>query len=810
MELLDELFDLPEAERELRLQRVDPDIRVEARKLLAADAGADHALSEIVARNLPEALQEVLARSASPAGTTVGPFRLVRLLGEGGMGEVWLGERENADFQQRVAVKLLSMGRDKAALGFRFLQERRILARLTHPRIARLLDGGVTAEGRPWLAMELVEGLTLTQHCAAKRLGVKERLGLFLEACDAVQFAHHNLVIHRDLKPSNILVGPNGEVKLLDFGIAKLLEGDDDGSPTLTRAGEQPMTPQYAAPEQVQGGIATTATDVWALGVILHELLTGAHPFESQKKRRDIERAILEATPSRPSSRTNAVESTGWPAGTSPRLLRKHLQGDLDAIVLKALRRNPEDRYPSAEALAADVRRQLSGHPVEARGDAASYLLRSFVRRHRVGVASTLLALGTLLAGLIGTLWEAHRAREEARRAEQTQDFLVSMVAGFDPYQRGSEPTQQAILTDAEARVDTLDAPPEVKARLLRVFAQTWCNLGKLERAKAAAHRALTMERAALGPRSIEVAKTLIVLGKVADLEIDPAAGGPAYEEALAIAREVEGPDGSTALEALGGVALMARRRGDFPLSERLYSEQVERCRRLRGPEDPDTVMALGDYAQPIYEMGRVEESLDLYRRTALLQAKLRGEEHPETLLARTNLARALVDLARFEEADAILKDVSERQARIIGKDAPYALYTELVRGRALDGLGRPGEAVPLFERGIPLDGTESLGAAQVLAYESRALLHLGRAGDAEAAARRALAIDVPRLGENHVTARARSALGSALLEQGRIDEARSELSRALAVQEKLLFSTSPDLKATRAELTRVAAASQR
>jgi serine/threonine-protein kinase len=809
MELLDELFDLPETERELRLERVDADIRVEARKLLAADARAGHALSEPVARNLPEALR-ALAPSASAPGATVGPFRLVRLLGAGGMGEVWLGERENADFQQNVAVKLLSMGRNEAALGPRFLQERRILARLTHPHIARLLDGGVTADGQPWLAMELVEGLTLTQHCAAKRLGVEERLGLFLDACDAVQFAHRNLVIHRDLKPSNILVGPRGEVKLLDFGIAKLLEGDDDASPALTSTGEQPMTPQYAAPEQIQGGIATTATDVWALGVILHELLTGAHPFEGQKNRHDIERAILDETPSRPSSRANAIEPIGWPETTSPWFLRRRLQGDLDAIVLKALRRKPEDRYPSAEALAADVRHHLSGHPVAARGDAASYLLRSFVRRHRVVVASTLLALGTLLAGLIGTLWQAHRAKEEARRAEQTQDFLISMIAGFDPYQRGSEPTQQAILTDAEARVDTLDAPPEVKARLLHVFAQTWCNLGKMERAKGAAQRALTMERAALGPRNIEVAKTLLVLGKVADLEIDPAAGEPAYAEALAIAREVEGPDGSTALDALLGVALMARRRGDFPLSEGLYAEGVERYRRIRGPEHPDTVTVMGDYAQPIYEMGRVEESLDIYRRAAILQAKVRGEEHPETLLARTNLARALVELARFDEADAILKDVAERQARIIGEDSPYALYTALVRGRALDGLGRPEEGLPLFERNVRGSGVESLGAATTLGYESRALLHLRRPGDAEAAARRALAIELPRIGENHITARARSALGSALLEEGRIDEARSELSRALAVQEKLLVSTSPDLQASRAELTRVAAATQR
>ena len=505
----------------------------------------------------PAPVRAAFAALDEPSGTVVGerigPFRVVSFLGRGGMGEVWVAEREGADFEQRVALKLLP-GEGRAA---RFLRERQILARLSHPHIARLLDGGVTPEGRPWLAMELVEGLALLEHCVTKELDLDARLRLFVAVCDAVQFAHRNLVVHRDLKPGNILVDANGEPKLLDFGIAKLLGEDDASGTQLTHVGERPMTPDYASPEQVRGEDITTATDVWALGVVLHELVTGVRPHRGNV--REIERAILESTPARPSSRVEGA-------------LRRRLRGDLDAIVLKALRREIDERYPSAEALAADVRRHLEGAPVSARGGATGYLIRATVRRHRLAFGFSGLVVAALVAGLVGTMWQARRAREEARKAEQAEEFLADMLRAFDPTEQGGQPvTQSEILARGEARVtEELGDQPEVQARLLRVFAETWLNLGEHDRALAAAEKALALQRAALGPRNAEIAKTLKILG---DVHFDQARlddAERAYTEALSITRDDESPDGPTAAKLLNDLAGVKRRTADFDEAEKL------------------------------------------------------------------------------------------------------------------------------------------------------------------------------------------------------------------------------------------------
>ena len=797
MDLVDRGLDLPEDEREaLLLECPDPEVRAEARKLFEADARAGDFLSKPAIRGLPSALG-AFATSPPLEGTRVGPFQLVSLLGKGGMGEVWLGRRDGADFEQKVAVKLLRHGSDATALARRFRLERQILARLAHPRIARLVDGGVTEQGQPWLAMELVDGLPITEHCSARELGVEQRLDLFLQVCDAVQFAHRNLVVHRDLKPRNILVSPGGEVKLLDFGIAKLLEDEQEGPTALTGTGERPMTPDYAAPEQVRGEAVTTATDVWALGVILHELLTGVRPHASDSKNRvDLERAILESAPSRPSSRV-----------ATSRALRSRLKGDLDAIVLKALRRKPEDRYTSAEALAADVRRHLDGRPVIARGDATSYLLRSFLRRHRVAVSFSALVLTALLVGLVGTLWQAHRAREQARKAERAQEFLVSMVQAFDPNEHGEPVSQRDILVRGEAHIDELDDQPEEQARLLRVFAQTWLNLGDRVRAREAAERALALERKALGPRSLEEATTLMVLGGALD-DFDGAE--QAHAEALSIARERERPDGLTAARAMTGLSGLARVHGRFAEAETLQRQALAIYVRLRGEEGNETLDAMGNLALVLGDEGRLDESADLNRHTALLFARVRGEDHPDTLIVRANLGRDLVELGRPEEADALLREVYDRQVRVHGEDSLILLGTLRSRARALDGMGRPAEAVLLFEqilrRVTEALGPESLEIARALVRESVALRHLGKLAEAEATARRALAIQSAKTGEDHSTARVRSVLGSALLAEGKIDEARDELSRALNVQERLLLPTHPDVVTTRAELARITA----
>ncbi len=801
LELVDRALDLPLAEREAVLQgEADPEVQAQARRLLEADQRADDFLNEPAAHHLSSAVASLArAAPAARAGEQIGPFRLRSLLGHGGMGEVWLAERAGADFQQQVAIKLLplSSGPEAAA---RFRRERRILGRLSHPHIARLLDGGLTASGHPWLAMELVPGTNLAEHCARERLGVEARLRLIAEVCDAVQFAHQNLVVHRDLKPSNVLVGPGGAPKLLDFGIAKLLqERSEDG--VLTHAEERPMTLQYAAPEQLRAGDITTATDVWALGVMLYELLSGRKPFTGAS-RVETEEAILAASPLRPSVE---IDPSCLAPGESLSERRGRLRGDLEAIILKAIRPSPGDRYPSAEALALDVRRHLARAPVSARGDATGYLLRTMLRRHRAAFSLVATALLALVLGMATTLWQARRAREEARRSERAQDFLVGVLRAFDPRDSGDRPmTQREILARGEDRLDELKGEPEIQARLLQVFAETWYDLGDYQRGKASAERALELQRA-VAPRSADVARTLLLLGNLHFELGEYLEAARLIDQALPIARAAEGARGALVARALNDLAGVQRRLTHFADAERLRREALEIYRLTLGDRNPETLGVMNDLAVLIGDEGHFAESAQLQEQTCRLMESAGGKTHADTLICWSNLARDLVELGRASDAEALASRVQAQQIATFGGEWGDLPAVETIRARALDALGRSAEAVQVFEDAISR-ATRSSGAepgqiASFLTYESMALRHQRRIPEAERVARQALAIAVRRFGEEHATtARAHYALGCALFDLGRRDEARAETTRALGVQERMLGAGHADTLRTRAE----------
>ena len=497
----------------------DGDLARELADLLAAHDGGDPLLD---ARNRSW-VDPLVGGTREPAlsitpGTSVGGWTLGRLLGEGGMGSVFLGERRGEGFTQRAAVKLLSSPAPTGLLHQRFLAERGILARLEHPGIARMLDGGVTAQGAPYLAMELVEGRTLTQASQASRATVEERLALFLEVCAAVEYAHRNLVVHRDLKPSNVMVDGTGRVKLLDFGIAKLLApgGEPQDQPTLLRA----LTPQYAAPEQVTGDAITTATDVYALGVLLFELLAGRLPYAlADQSPFTVEQAIVGAEPVRLSQA--AVADASRPEGAR---LARRLAGDLERIVQRAMAKEPERRYPSVEALASDLRRHLQGRPVEARGDSAVYRMRKFVRRHRLALVLSVVAVAALLTALAVAVTQARRAEREAARAraeaelaETSRAFLVSLFASADPNQaQGRVMTDREMLAAGVERLDReLDGRPELQLPLLAEIASVYLQLGEYEKAEPLARRVLDARIASAGDGSIDAARARRLLAEI-------------------------------------------------------------------------------------------------------------------------------------------------------------------------------------------------------------------------------------------------------------------------------------------------------
>ena len=482
--LLDEALDLEPAARAVwfeQLSATQPALAPSVRKLLAAHASSE---TDDVLSKLPPLPQGTNHVTALTSGDRVGPYRLKRELGVGGMADVWLAERADGAFTREVALKLPMISRLRRDLAQRFARERDILARLEHPNIARLYDAGVSADGLPYLAMEYVDGRAITEYCDAMKLGIEARLKLFGQVLDAVQFAHANLVIHRDLKPSNILVTADGQVRLLDFGIAKLLADDDTAHETqLTRLSGRALTPDYASPEQIRGQPLTIATDIYSLGVVLYELLAGRRPYRlTMQSAAQLEQAIVSAEPARPSSAVTADAAIAR-ATTRARLV-KSLSGDLDIVVLKALSKSSIERYPTASEFAQDLLNHLAGVPVQAQPASWTYRVRKFVVRNRLPVIAASGVSAILIAATVVSVWQANVARDEAARAAEVKKFVLSIFKDTDTLTGGSRKTTAVdLLQQARAR---LAATPvrdsSIAVELLTSIGFSFIGLGEYDR----------------------------------------------------------------------------------------------------------------------------------------------------------------------------------------------------------------------------------------------------------------------------------------------------------------------------------------
>jgi len=608
--LLEDLFqaacDLTATERTAFLDRAcgsDSSMRAEVESLLAS---ADQTAG-FIQQPVSDAARNVSSRFPF-GGKRIGPYELCRLIGEGGMGQVYLARRADKAYSQQVALKFI---RADIAVGqemlLRFRVERQILANLNHPNVARLWDGGVTPEGLPWLALEYVEGVPIDEYCRRLRLPLRARLELFLTVCSAIEYAHRNLVIHRDIKPANVLVTTEGVPKLLDFGIAKLLATDLVDS-VRTRASERLMTPDYASPEQVRGEPVTTATDVYAMGVLLYEVLTGRRPFRLKTDSQlEMARAICEETPLSPSAASAADPDA---AGVDSR----RLKGDLDTIVLMAMRKEPERRYSSIGQFAADIRAYLNGYPLVARGDTWGYRSRTFIARHKAAVASALLAALALAGFAVGMgilARSANRARQTAQREAQ---FLADMFQAASPEEsRGETVTARTLLDRGTARIDReLSSEPEVRASLLEVIAEAYRRLGLLDRSQALAHQAFALATKSQGVHSADAARS---------------------EELLA---ELE------------------RDQGHYAEAERLLRELIATKQKARRGEDPETARLMAELGECLYWEGRDDAALALLRQTLAINRKNGPDYGDDT---RNYLALTLKRKGNFEEARQLLQE---------------------------------------------------------------------------------------------------------------------------------------------------------
>jgi tetratricopeptide (TPR) repeat protein len=783
--LLDLALELPPDERPAFLEQVcdngDQELRNRVQHLLDS---CEHPEGWLDGQGAAYAAPLIDGTEETVAGVArIGPYRIVGEAGHGGMGTVYQAERDEP-YHQRVALKLIRGGLAlDDHLVRRFVEERQILASLEHPRIARLLDGGITPEGLPWFALEYVEGTSIERYAEIHRLSVEARIELFLAVCDAVQYAHGNLVVHRDLKPSNILVTTDGQVKLLDFGIAKLVLA---GQPSETRTGPRLMTPEYASPEQIRGEATSVASDVYSLGVLLYQLLTGRLPYRlASRSPLEVERALLEQEPERPSTRVADAR-----AG-------RRLRGDLDTILLTAIRKDPARRYPSVEQLATDLRRHLTGLPVSARPDRLGYRAGKFVRRHRLGVmAGGAIAL-SLVGGLAATVSQANRVAREATRSERVTEFLVSLFREVDPERtRGREVTARELLERGGRRLDSaLVEEPDVQARLLGVLGVIHTQLGLYGRADSLLARAVALTRQTRGDQSPELAAQLADWAEALSEEAKFGAADSVAREVLAIRRRHFGPaDSSVAatLRALGGIA---RRRGRNDSAETLFREALAIDRRRFGDDHLVVAEDLNDLGVVLEQAGKLAPAESAAAAVLAIRRRRLDPGHPSLVIALHNLGVVRHRLGEYRESERLKREVLQQRRRLYPRGHPDVALALRELGALLSDRGRYAEAESLYVQAGAMQRA-LLGPSHpetILTLNNLAVLRYWK-GDLSAAEHdMRLVLEHFRDtlgGEHQTTLTALTTLGGILRAEGRYQEAEPLLRQALASRQKL-FGTS-------------------
>jgi len=646
------------------------------------------------------------------AGQTIERYTLIEQVGRGGMGSVWLAERNDGRFERRVAVKFLNIALVGRAGEERFKREGSILGRLSHSHIAELVDAGVSATNQPYLVLEYVEGEHIDRYCDQRTLGTEARVRLFLDVLAAVSHAHANLIVHRDLKPSNVLVSKVGQVKLLDFGIAKLLEGEAEaGEATmLTVEGGGAMTPEYAAPEQVTGKPVTTATDVYALGVLLYVLLTGQHPAGAGLRTpADLVKAIVDKEPILPSNvvlptKANAEITTQSAAlrATTPDKLSRLLRGDLDTIVAKALKKKASERYTSVIAMADDLARYLGHEPISARSDTLVYRTHKFIRRNRMAVSLVVLALAVATAGIFAILHQRNEAYSERDRANQVVAFMTKMFKVSDPSQaRGSSITAREILDRASQQIDSgLARAPKDRAYLLYVMGDVYNSLGLTPQSEALVSEALNLQRGAVGPDDPDTLASMSLMSVILVGEGKFAEAEKLQRETLTACQRVLGlehPDTARSMTRLARVLTWEGRNGE---AEALQREALRIDRHALGPEHEDTLHAIDGLVVILWmqeDARRYAEAEALQRETLPVVSRILGPQHPETLLALNNLAVTLRKEKKYDEAEAIFREVVRLASRVLGPEHPNTLNFKGNLAFAVARQGRFKEAEELY-----------------------------------------------------------------------------------------------------------------
>ena len=829
-------------------------LRAEVESLLDSDRVAGRFIEDA----LREAGSSLLSRETPETGRAepwmIGPYRVQSELGRGGASVVYLAVRADEQYQTEVAVKLIRRGMDSRELVERFRTERQILADLNHPNIARLLDGATTEQGLPYLVMEYIRGLPITEYCDRRKLSIARRLKLFRTVCSAVQYAHQNLIVHRDLKPSNIIVTQDGTPKLLDFGIAKLL-GPQSGlglsEPTATES--RMMTPGYASPEQVRGRNVTTASDVYSLGMLLYEMLTGHRPYRVEGlPSQDVERIVCDYEPEKPStvvtrterfgdlSSDTGVETTPESVARTrsihPQLLRRRLAGDLDNIILMALRKAPEQRHASVADLSEDIRRHLEGMPVAARKATAGYRIGKWIRRNKASLAVAAGILALLIVTVVTARIQSARTARERDKAEQVSAFLVSLFDVSDPGEsRGNSIKAREILDRGASKISQeLEDQPEVQAALMDTLGRVYFNLGLYDSSEPLLKASLDSKRRSLGNNDLSIAVTLTNLADLLQMRGQYDDAEPVYRDALSIRRKLLPAQHPLVAQSLHNLADLLHDKGEYETAEPLYREALGMRVKLFGPEHADVADSLNNLGLLLHDKAEYDEAELLYRQSLEMRRRCLGSEHPKVGESLNNLGSLLRARGDLAQAEPFLREALEIDRKVYGnvhpsvsgalsnlasllqaKGASDEAETCLLEAAAINRklfIGdHPDLATSLHELARVYDSKRDYARAEPLyrealnmyrktlpaghAYIAHPLVALGHIlsvrGDyraSEPLLREALEIRSAAFSEEHWrTAEAASLLGECLLSTGRYAEAESLLLKSRSVFETAL-----------------------
>ncbi len=783
-EIFSTAVDMPESERAAYIEEKcghDDKLLAEVRSLLEAEKASD---GFVEPPTIAVKFLTTDARQTALSGMQVGAFRILREIGRGGMGAVYLAERADGEFEQKVAIKLIKRGLDTDEIVRRFRYERQILANLHHPNITKLIDGGTTDDGLPYLVMDHVDGLPLNKFADETSLSLVQRLELFLSVCDAVSYAHQNLIIHRDLKPSNILVTKDGVPKLLDFGIAKLLQPDLVPMTRPTIADLSIMTPEYASPEQVRGEAVTTATDVYSLGIALYELLTGTRPysFENQSLEK-ILHTVCESVPKAPSTALNFRLQTPAAGQTNSELKRspgqvdpRSLNGDLDNIVLMALRKEPSRRYSSVEQFADDIRRYLKGLPVIAQDDTFTYRAGKFIRRNKAGVAAGAGIILSLVGGLAATAYQSKKTRRQRDKAEKVNEFLQEILASADPRRQGKD--VKGILKLAARKIaKDFAGEPEIVSELETTVGLTFLNLGQIDLAEPLLRGALETRLRIFGRENKATAVSIYNFGRLAQAKGQTETAENHYREALSLLSRLRGSNQIEIASVLHDLAYTVSIQNRNEEAIGILQSELRIQRSLHGNNHPTVALALSEIGSSLEMIGDPAAAEPLQRQALKIIRQYYGDDHPDVAMILNNLIRT-VGFRSPSEGEPLAHQALAIQRKFLDDDHPEICWTlyclsfiAIAKGDFVNAERYARDV--LLRRGKTLTDEHMLVASE-LSVLGVSLMANGKLAEAEAALRECIDLRRRSLTADHwLVATATSLLGECLARQDELEDGR-------------------------------------